>query len=530
MKRSAIVVFALLLSLTASAAETQRYLVATRKAFRAGGAEALRRVQLDPAGVEARPLETFDGFAANLTPSQVARLRASGEVRWVEPVLERSTQWIGAQSTPWGLHAIHAPQAHAAAPQALVNVVVIDTGVDAGHPELAGVYAGGWNFFTKDANADDDHGHGTHVAGTIAAADNDAGVVGVAPNVRLWAVKVLKADGVGTTESVIGGIDWVVQQKAERGGNWIANLSLGSSDSSPAEGEAFQRAADAGVLVFAAAGNKSTLETARPVGFPAAYPSVFAVAATTESFGRARFSDQGPELDFAAPGMNVVSTVPRGTRYLAYVKENDRVMLTSMIRGSKIDTVSGEYVFCELGRVGDFPSSVAGKIALIRRGEITFMEKTRNAKAAGATAVVVFNHDESVHSWTLFADEAAETEEWPVAVALSKADGEPLAARGSGPMTVGIEHNDYDEKSGTSMATPHAAGAAAFLWSLVPDAPGEAIISAMRDTAGDLGAPGFDHVFGSGAVDLYAAARRLAPHAYPSRPTTGRTPGRRGGK
>ena len=80
------------------------------------------------------------------------------------------------------------------------------------------------------------------------------------------------------------------------------------------------------------------------------------------------------------------------------------------------------------------------------------------------------------------------------------------------------------------MATPHAAGAAAFLWSLVPDAPPETIINTMRLTAGDLGAPGPDPVFGSGTINVYAAAELLAPQAFAGRPSTGRTSGRRGGR
>lgn len=530
MKRLAVAIVALVVSVTAFAEGTQRYLVATHKAFRAGGAEALRRVQLDPVVTDVTPFESFNGFAAALTSDEVARLRASGEVRWIEPVLERRAAWIGHQTTPWGLQAIHAPQAREALPQGEVNVVVIDTGVDGEHPELAGVYAGGYDFFTGLNVQKDVNGHGTHVAGTIAAADNESGVVGVSPNVRLWAVKVLADDGIGSTESVIGGIDWVVKKKQELGGNWIANLSLSSSEASPGEKEAFDRAAAAGVLVFAAAGNASTPVTARPVHFPAAYASVYAVGATTPEFARARFSNQGPELDFVAPGTEVISTVPRGSSFLAYVKHENQVVITSILRGSKIGAMTGEYVYCGLGRVGDFPASVAGKIALMQRGEIKFMEKTRNAKAAGATAVVIFNNEEGAHSWTLYADEAAETEEWPIAIALSRANGEPLAAKGSGTLALGVEHNDYDAKSGTSMATPHVAGAAAFLWSLAPDASGDDIVSALRQTAGDLGDRGFDNVFGHGAIDLYGAARLIAPNAFSSRPTTGRTGSRRGGK
>lgn len=521
---------AILFSVSAFAEGAQRYLVATRKAYRAGGADTLRRAQLDVASADVKAFELFDGFAADLTAAEVERLRASGQVRWVEPVLPRRADWIGAQSTPWGLQAIHAIQAHAAQPDGEVNVVILDTGVDSGHPDLAHAFVGGFDYFTGKDEQNDVYGHGTHVAGTVAAADNDFGVVGVAPNVRLWAAKVLRDDGWGTTESIIAGIDWVVAKKAELGGNWIANLSLSSIEASDAEREAFQRAADAGVLIFAAAGNNSNLNLTRPVNYPAAYPGVYAVGATTPTFARARFSNQGPELAFVAPGTDVISSVPRGKSFLAYVRQGDQVLITSMIRGSKIGTISGEYVYAGLGRPQDFPSNVRGRIALMKRGEITFMEKTRNAKAAGAVAVAVFNYDESGQSWTLYADDAAKTEEWPIAIALSRVDGEPLAEKGHGMIELGVDPNDYDSKSGTSMSTPHVAGAAAFLWSLVPDASPETIVNALSITAGDLGEPGRDPVFGHGAIDLYAAAKLLYPAAFDGRPTTGRTGSRRGGK
>jgi serine protease len=527
MKRFVVAALAAVLSFSAVAEEAQRYLVATRPAARVRTLEMLQRVQLDPETAAVRDFKAFDGFAATLSREQVDQLRASGQVRWIEPVIERKASWIGFQSIPWGIRAVHAVQAHEAVPQGTVNVVVIDTGVDGGHPDLVHAYAGGWNFFTKNQDPVDVHGHGTHVAGTIAAADNGNGVVGVAPNVRLWAVKVLGDDGYGSNESLIGGIDWVVQQKAALGGNWIANLSLGSDVPSDAEREAFGRAADAGILIFAAAGNDSSDVRARPVGFPAAYPGVFAVGATTELWKRAHYSNQGPELAFAAPGSHVLSTSPRGNSFLAYVKTNDRVFISSVLRGSKIGSVTSEYVVSGLGKPGEFPASVAGKIALMKRGEITFMEKTRNAKAAGAVAVAIYNYDDSGTSWTLLADDEASSEEWPIAIALSQEEGERLAASGSGTITLGMENNAYRERTGTSMATPHVAGAAAFLWSLAPDAPRESILNAMRVTAGDLGDPGPDPLFGAGAIDLLAAARLLAPNAYTSS-HTGRNLLRRG--
>src|SRR6185295_11718477 len=112
------------------------------------------------------------------------------------------------QVTPWGLTMVHAPDVWVATRGENVNVAVLDTGIDATHPDLKDAYAGGYNTFDASKPPVDGHRHGTHVSGTIAAADNAFGVVGVAPHVKLWAVKVLADDGVGTNENIVAGFDW----------------------------------------------------------------------------------------------------------------------------------------------------------------------------------------------------------------------------------------------------------------------------------------------------------------------------------
>src|SRR6185436_17463708 len=204
-----------------------------------------------------------DGFAADLTSSEVAELRRNASVRWIEPVVERhafaqTARNLNAQTTPYGVDLIEARASWIAQHSGVINVVVIDTGIDYRHPELTGVYAGGYNFVSKNDDPFDDGAHGTHVSGTIAAANNDSGVVGVAPDVRLWALKVLDSTGSGSSESVIKAVDWIIGKKATLGGNWVANLSLGSSQSSPLESAAFARGNAAGILFVAASGNDST--------------------------------------------------------------------------------------------------------------------------------------------------------------------------------------------------------------------------------------------------------------------------------
>jgi subtilisin family serine protease len=144
---------------------------------------------------------------------------------------------------------------------------------------------------------------------------------------------------------------------------------------------------------------------------------------------------------------------------------------------------------------------------------------------AGASAVAIFNSDQSVNPWSLQSDTPVQ---WPLVIRLTLEVGEALAAKGSGPLTASYDLYDYDESSGTSMACPHVAGAAAAIWMLAPDAPAAAVLNALRTTAVDLGDPGQDDNYGIGMVNIYAAAHQLAPHAFATVPTTGRAPGRRG--
>jgi subtilisin family serine protease len=517
----------------ASAQETQRYLVGTKHPFRAGALAAVLRDArggFTPRSVAG--FDVFDGFAADLTSSEAAALARNPSVRWVEPVLERHAFALvarnpQAQTVPYGVDLIHTREAWSATHVATTNVVVIDTGVDYRHPELKAVYAGGYNFVANNSDPLDDGAHGTHVAGTIAAANNDIGVVGIAPDVRLWALKVLGSDGSGSSESVVKALDWIIAKKSASGGNWVANLSLGASRPSTAEREAFARAINAGLLIVAASGNESTATIAAPISYPAAYDGVVAVGAVDDKLSIASFSNQGPQLDVVAPGVDVLSTLPVGSGSIAWIAAGTTTYGGVALTGAKRGTVTGEYVFCGLGKTADIPASVAGKIALIKRGDIRFNEKARNAKQAGAIAVAIFNFDTSPMNWTLTPDDdpSAKSYDWPVTVGITQTDGEALVAHNAGTITVVNESDDYGVYSGTSMASPHVAGAAAFLWSASPSASASDVAAALTQTASDLGVPGIDNVYGSGIINVFAAVVRLAPSSIfppPTPPTTGR--------
>ena len=523
----------------------QRYVVATRSLV--GAARGLTMIREAAGTPESEPravaaFQSINGFAADLTDQEVATLRKAPNVRYVEAVEERHALDIGgesaaaieasnpfAQTVPFGIDLVRAREVWPVTRGEAVNVVVIDTGIDYTHPDLAAVYAGGFNTYDDTNNPLDDNGHGTHVSGTIAAGDNNIGVVGVAPNVKLYAVKVLDAKGSGTSDKVIAALDWVLQQKNTLGGHWVVNLSLGSSTPNAAEREAFGRAVDAGLVICAASGNESTAPLVAPVGYPAAYREVLAIGAVDKDDAIASFSNQGPQLAVVAPGVSVLSSVRVGTGSIAGVQSDAGTFVGAEITLSKKGTVTGQFVDCGLGKPEQFPSSVAGKIALIKRGELTFNAKTHNAVNAGAIAVIIYNNDTSALTWTLQTDTdpGAATFAWPVTIALSQADGEMLAARGSGQITITDRTDDYDVYSGTSMATPHATGVAALVWSAAPAISSADVRQAMLTNAHDLGASGFDNVFGNGLVDALSAAKAVAPARFgvpvtppPTQPTS----------
>lgn len=214
------------------------------------------------------------------------------------------------QVTPWGVTQINADAIWASSTGVGVKVVVIDTGIDDGHPDLA--VAGGINFSSakggKASAWKDDNGHGTHVAGTIAALDNSADVVGVAPGAELWACKALDRNGSGWLSDVIACIDWAVTN-----GMQVINMSLGSSSDVLAMEEACDAAKAAGVVTAAAAGNSGDGDpTTDNVGFPGGYASTIAVAATDINDVIAYFSSDGAAVSLAAPGVDILSTYKGG--------------------------------------------------------------------------------------------------------------------------------------------------------------------------------------------------------------------------
>ncbi|MFO7773727.1 MAG: S8 family serine peptidase, partial [Dehalococcoidia bacterium] len=214
------------------------------------------------------------------------------------------------QTVPWGIDRVFGEESYSFDTWDIsrgdgIAVAVLDTGIDVNHEDLPALL-GGENTIDSTHWGSDGNGHGTHVAGTVAALDNTWGVVGVGPQVGLYAVKVLDASGGGTVASVVGGIDWAVQQ-----GIPILNMSLGTSSHVQSLQDACDAAYAAGHLLVAAAGNSGNpAGRGDNVGYPAKYDSVIAVAASASNDRRASFSSTGAAVELIAPGSGILSTLP----------------------------------------------------------------------------------------------------------------------------------------------------------------------------------------------------------------------------
>src|SRR4051812_10930237 len=319
MKRAAFAALLFIAPLTAFASvPTQAVIVMMKPTGRVAAKTAVTfdpRVSADERDL--RELPAINGFAANLTDEDIAALKATGNVVTIEPDLERhafaDSVTPGQQTTAYGITDVNAPavwpvtRGKSLANGPAIHVAIIDSGIDYNSFELSGAFKGGFNFVARNGDPLDDVGHGTHVAGIIAAANNGAGVVGVASDVDLYSLKVLNTCGSGKTSDIMQAVQWVIDKKKEIGGNWIINLSLGSDSPSVPEQTQFQAATDAGVLVFAASGNG--YDGADGLAYPAGYPTVVSVGAVGSTNKVAGFSQRGADLKVVAPGQDVLSTV-----------------------------------------------------------------------------------------------------------------------------------------------------------------------------------------------------------------------------
>lgn len=409
---------------------------------------------------------------------------------------------------PWGIDAVKAPLAWGLSALGQgARVLVLDTGLDKEHPNLTSRFERGQNFTTEAEGAPypyfDDHGHGTHVSGTILADGSNYGLVGVAPQSILLAGRVCTVNGC-PSGAIVAGVNWGIEQGVD-----VINMSLGGAWLGAAERAVYKRAEEANVMIVAAAGNNGSSR----VSFPAALDTVMAVGALDNTLTKADFSQWGPELEVMAPGVDVFSSMPRGTGREAWVVVDAQGStlepeVLPMV-GSPVvkEPVVGSLIYAGLGREQDYESlDVSGKVVLISRGEIAFAEKVSRAAAQGALAAVIFNNEEGKFNGVI--EPSPGVEAAIPAVALDRATGLSLQESlryQSLLVQVSLEPTDFAEMSGTSMASPHVAGVAALVRAANPHLSPAEVRQLIRDSATPLVESDPQNQYGSGLVDAYAA-------------------------
>jgi len=442
----------------------------------------------------------------------------------------------------WGMTMIQAPEAwDITTGDNEVVVAVIDTGVDYNHPDLAeNIWSNtaelkgsagvddddngyvddihGWDFAGNGTGEDNDPlgdaGHGTHVAGIIAAGGNNGiGVAGVCWNLKIMPAKI-QADNATSMDTwdIIQGMEYAMENGAR-----IINCSYGGPEFVQSEKEMFSLLGDQGILAVCAAGNDGdNIDRLFSNNYPAEYDldNILAVASNADNgefFSGSNYGENS--VDVMAPGVGIKSTVPAGTYTEAFVETDiNGVKNTFSAEGMTFAGltdeagITGSLYDCGLGKVpGDFPPGIAGNLALIQRGDIYFSEKTENAMQAGAGGAIIYNNVSRDFSGTL-----QNPGKWVPVVSTSQADGEMLLSMLDDQPVVTLVNkyssssDNYGYMTGTSMATSHVTGLAGLLLSVNPDFDYIGFKSIIMDTV-DPVESATDKMVTGGRVNAYAA-------------------------
>jgi len=450
-------------------------------------------------------------FAIDISAKNLEELARNPEVCYIEEDVPRYTLGLAdSELEPslsnglYGLITTRSTEVHAEEVTGTgVRIGIADTGLDYTHPDIEPRYMGGidtvddddnpfWNYDIMDT-------HGTHVAGTVLAALNGGGVRGVAYDADLYYARVLGPTG-GRTSDIMAGVEYLVVEKDCK----IISLSLGGLKSSRMEEKFFQDIYDNhGALIIAAAGNEGT----EGLIYPAGYPVVLSVGAVDSNNAIADFSNYGNNLDLVAPGVNVLSSVPIGTGSEAEVIVGINSYLAfGMEFAGNTEDITGTVVDCGTGNVlSEFPNDVNGNIALMQRGDESFATKVDNAMAQGAAAAIIYNNVPGDFLGTLGDAVSSTGDQWIPTVSVSDTTGAALVDGAGETGTVINRVSNWDHYSGTSMATPHVAGVAGLVWSANPEFDNVHIEYILKNTASDLGEPGYDEIYGNGLVDAMEA-------------------------
>ena len=399
------------------------------------------------------------------------------------------------QITPYGYYQSQSDQV-TFNPNAGMKVCVIDSGLDSSNPDFL------WDRITGDndpgtGNWFDAGGpHGTHVAGTVGAADNSFGVIGMAPGVDMHIIKVFNADGYGFSSDLA-----LAAQLCSAAGANIINMSLGGGGANSTEENAFEAFQAAGGLSVAAAGNDGN----SVASYPAAYSSVMMIGANdadnqiadfsqypscTTGRGKRQRTDETICVEVTAGGVDTLSTFPAATGASSGLTADGNAFAS--IGMENFGSATGATYF--MGTAEATHAGASGKVCVIDRGNISFFDKVQNCDLSGGIGAVIINNEPGVLSGTL-----GDTNTTSIpAVGAALEDRSALLSAST--IDISVNASDYSFLSGTSMATPTVAGVSALVWSNHPDCNGEDIRSALKASALDAGAAGKDVFFGYGIV------------------------------
>lgn len=509
---------AVALTMASSAfAADNRYIVAFTD-----GRSAPARAALSAAGGRVvLELGAQNAVAAHVPDQALAGLQRNPNIAYIEPDVLRypTALWnditLGGETTPYGIQMVQAD---------LVNnlnggsrkVCIIDSGYYQAHEDLKDASTGDVTANLTNSGSgtwdQDSCGHGSHVAGTISAiSGNGTGVVGVVPSVKLHIVKVFGDDVLSG-----GNCAWTYSStlvdalnKCTAAGANVVSMSLGGGLKSRTEDKAFQAAYSQGVLSIAAAGNAGN----RTTSYPAGYASVVSVAAVDADENVASFSQRNRDVEIAAPGVSVLSSLP-------WIETDTLSSGTTSVSGGHVEfsarTPGYTNVIVDGGQCTSTSAVyAAGAIVVCQRGTNSFLEKVNNVKNGGGGAAAIYNNVASDVTCGDFAGTLGDGNSSTIpAISMSCADGTAILgqAGSSGTLVSQVTYGStggYEAWDGTSMATPHVSGVAALVWSNCLSATAAQIRDALDKSARDKGAAGRDIAYGYGIVQAAGALAYL---------------------
>lgn len=516
-------------TITAPAADKDKQRVIVK--FKPGHGKQAKAMAMKAGGQLKVNLKQHNAFAIEVSTQALEALKNNPNVEYVEPDYKRKLYATNLDLTeiePWGISRV---QADVVTDSNAGNrtVCIIDSGYDINNSDLATNNHSGTNDSGTGNWYEPGGSHGTHVAGTIAGVANSSGVVGVMSNanVNIHVIKVFNEAGWGYSSSLVAAVD----ECANNGAN-VINMSLGGSGSSTTERNAFQNHLNNGVLSIAAAGNGGNSSHS----YPASYDAVMSVGAVDSGNKHANFSQYTNQVEIAAPGEAILSSVGIGDGYLGQlevggvdyfdngvVPQNFYNSSLSFDNAANVGAASGTLGVCTTTGTSYSCPNMAGKVCLVERGENQGDNKSttennypeyRAVNAcmdAGASGVVVYSNAARPglqHPFLIDFD--SKIGNTPV-VSVDRTTGLELANKAGQSVAMSKDSGqDWEYYNGTSMATPHVAGVAALAWSHHPSCTAAEVRQALKDAAIDLDVAGRDDRTGYGLVQTQATIDELS--------------------